>query len=115
MGVLGLIAAVQEGSIWGCIAGCVMLILGAPFFAIGMGVLLAPVVLRLRRQYILRTGISVTARVTEVRRDRDSWMNVNNRYPWVIKAQWQDPQADELRHFVSRGLWVKSPGCLSCG
>jgi len=106
VGVVGAITAVQEGSIWGCFVGCVMLILGAPFFAIGMGFLLVPVVLRLRRQYILRRGISVTARVTEVRRDRDSWMNVNNQYPWVIKAQWQDPLANEVRQFVSRGLWV---------
>jgi|GEM_PF-3674632 len=111
IGVLGIIAVVSEaGNIFECIWGrfvcCVMLMFGAPFFAIGMGFLLAPVMLRLRRQRILRMGISVTARVTTVRRDRNSWMNVNGQYPWAIKAQWQDPLADKVRHFVSHAVWV---------
>jgi len=106
MGVAGIIGCAAEGVIWGCLLSCVFLIPGALLFGLGMAILLGPVVLWLRRQYILLRGISVTARVTEVRRDRESWMNVNNQYPWAIKAQWQDPSADKVRRFVSHGVWV---------
>jgi len=108
-----LIIGVQDESIMGCIVGCGWLLLATPCFGIGMALLVRCLVSWLRRQYIRRTRISLTARVTAVRRNTST--RVGDQSRWIIEAQWQDPLAGDVHHFINRRLRVNPQDAYPVG
>jgi hypothetical protein len=77
--------------------------LGTVFASVGVGLWLAPL-LRARKEFDLRhNGRAVQAAFRRV--ELNTSLRVNNRNPWRLVCEWQDPATGEVHEFVSRNLW----------
>ncbi len=77
--------------------------LGALFFLIGFSVILKKRSKTKKKEYLTKNGIAVKARIQEVIINRS--LKVNNRSPYQIYAQWNDPATSEEHIFKSENIW----------
>jgi len=56
-----------------------------------------------RDEELRRTGRRIEVKVTEV--ERNTSVRVNNRHPWRVVCQWQDPGTQEVHVFRSANIW----------
>jgi hypothetical protein len=77
--------------------------IGAVFFAVGGGLLLAQILGRRKRTRLMAAGRRVSARIEGV--DLDTSLEVNGRHPYTITSQWLNPDTGELHVFRSDGIW----------
>ena len=78
-------------------------LLGLIFVLVASLVLILPTLGKRRRRLALTTGISVNAKVTEV---RITSFKVNARHPWIIVAEHQDENSGRKYTFTSEYLWT---------
>lgn len=78
-------------------------LLGIIFILVAGLVLFLPALGKRRRRLALTTGISVKAKVTEV---RIASFKVNARHPWIIVAEHQDENLGRTFTFTSEHLWT---------
>ena len=77
-------------------------LLGLIFVLVAVLVFILPALGKRRRRLALTTGISVKAKVTEV---RITSFKVNGRHPWIIIAEHQDENLGCKLTFTSEYLW----------
>jgi hypothetical protein len=78
-------------------------LLGLIFVLVASLVLFLPALGKRRRRLALTTGISVKAKVTEI---RITSFKVNGRHPWIIVAEHQDEDLGRKLTFTSEYLWT---------
>ena len=78
-------------------------LLGLIFVLVASLVLILPALGKRRRRLALTTGVSVKAKVTEV---RITSFKVNGRHPWIIVAEHQDEELGRKLTFTSEYLWT---------
>jgi hypothetical protein len=78
-------------------------VLGAIFVLVASLVLILPALGKRRRRLALTTGISVQAKVTQV---RIISFKVNGRHPWIIVVEHQDEDLGRKLTFTSEHLWT---------
>ena len=77
--------------------------IGLIFFSIGLGFTFIPALRKRRNDKLRQRGKPIPARVTEV--TMNTSVTVNGRHPFVIHAQWFDPQTSSVRLFKSDNFW----------
>jgi|ERR1043165_1140700 hypothetical protein len=78
-------------------------LLGLIFVLVASLVFILPALGKRQRRLALTIGISVNAKVTEV---RISSFKVNSRHPWIIVAEHQDENLGRKFTFTSEYLWT---------
>jgi len=73
------------------------------FVLVASLILVLPALGKRRRRLALTTGISVEAKVAEV---RSTSFKVNGRHPWIIVAEHQDEDLGRKLAFTSEYLWT---------
>ncbi|NOZ10186.1 MAG: DUF3592 domain-containing protein [Gammaproteobacteria bacterium] len=88
-------------SLWG--AALIVGILGGVFFSVGGGIALAVFLSNRKNEYLRKQGIPISAKFLSVEINRN--VRVNNRSPFRVLAQWQNPATSEIHIFKSNNLW----------
>ena len=88
-------------SLWG--GATILGGLGALFFAIGAGIVLAGNLHGRRTEYLRKHGVRIETQYQSV--ERNTALSVNGRHPFRILTQWQNPANSELHVFTSDNLW----------
>ncbi|SHO56934.1 DUF3592 domain-containing protein [Vibrio quintilis] len=78
-------------------------ILGGLFFLTGVGFFIFSLFGNRKKNYLKQHGTPVTARFQQV--EMNTSLELNGRHPYVIIAQWQNPQTSQLHVFKSENLW----------
>jgi hypothetical protein len=77
--------------------------MGVIFAGIGGGILVAGIVGRKKKNYLMAYGTAIQTEFQGV--ERNGSLEVNGKNPWRIASQWLDPQSSKLRVFYSENLW----------
>lgn len=77
--------------------------LGFVFSGLGFGMILFGIFKKNEKEFLLRQGQVIYAKFQEVA--LNSSLKVNGRSPFIILAQWQNPQTQEIHFFKSENLW----------
>lgn len=86
---------------WG--ASLIMSILGAPFFLIGLSIVLFGMRKKRKQDYLQKHGMPVMAEFQEVERNHS--LSVNGKNPYIIVCHWLNPQTSEIHVFESENIW----------
>ncbi|WP_085901275.1 DUF3592 domain-containing protein [Kiloniella majae] len=78
-------------------------VIGFIFSAFGIGLSVYFYKKEKLKNYLLRHGSHVTARIDSI--TENTSVRVNGRYPFQITAQWQDPVSGTLHLFKSDNIW----------
>lgn len=78
-------------------------LLGGIFLAVGIGLLTARGRMRRRREQLLEEGQRINADIVEI--GYDTRVNVNGRYPLVIRCQAVNPEDGHVYVFQSQPFW----------
>ncbi|CAM3882825.1 Inner membrane protein YmfA [Vibrio aerogenes CECT 7868] len=80
------------------IFGSLFSLIGVLFFLYGLSG-------KRKKAYLKQHGTTITASVQHIELNRA--FELNGRHPYVVTAQWQDPQTNRLHSFQSENLWVQ--------
>jgi hypothetical protein len=86
---------------------------GGVFFLIGGGMLGGLLIARRRRERLQAIGHRVTANVTDVYLNTS--LEINGRNPYVITAQWDNPDTGRVHVFKSDSIWFDPSAYLAGG
>jgi len=85
-------------------------IFGVVFVPAGLFLLAGPFMDLVRRRKLAWTGTRSTARVVDIRQDRNyairtgKWMPLH--FPWMIRAEWVDPKTESKCVLESGAIWT---------
>jgi predicted RNA-binding protein associated with RNAse of E/G family len=85
--------------------------LGTIFLLIGVLLTLIPKLRSRRDEALKATGTPVSARFQRVQ--VNDTMEVNGRNPFVVLAQWVNPETHEIHVFQSNNLWFDPTGHIT--
>lgn len=88
-------------SLWGGVS--IVGGLGAVFFAIGTGIMLAGRLKERKNDYLLKHGAPIETQFQSV--SVNTAFSDNGRNPFVILTQWQNPATSEIHVFRSDNIW----------
>ncbi|WP_299381214.1 DUF3592 domain-containing protein, partial [uncultured Kiloniella sp.] len=81
----------------------ILSIVGLIFAAFGIGISIYLYKKEKLKNYLLRHGSSVTAKINSIK--ENTRIKVNGRSPFQITAQWRDPVSNTLHLFKSDNIW----------
>jgi hypothetical protein len=94
-------------------------VFGVVFVPVGLFLLAGPFMDLVRRRKLAWTGTRSTARITDIRQDRNyahrtgKWMPLH--FPWIIRAEWVDPKTGGKCALESGAIWTDSEPELAIG
>jgi len=98
------IKAINDARLWPF-----AVLMGGMFIPTGIALLYKPVRNRVWRKRLLRTGTSFPVTIDDIRQDeshaRRSGEDQPMFHPWIIKAEWVDPETKRKHHLLSGPLW----------
>lgn len=78
-------------------------VMGGVFFSVGAIIFLVGGLKSRRKEYLLRSGVSVEAEFRAV--ECNEGVSLNGRNPFVIVCHWLNPSTSELHVFESENIW----------
>lgn len=94
-------------------------IFGVVFVPVGLFLLAGPFMDLVRRRKLAWTGTRSTARVVDIRQDRNyairtgKWMPLH--FPWMIRAEWVDPKTEGKCVLESGAIWTDAQPPVAIG
>ncbi|MDR0277390.1 MAG: DUF3592 domain-containing protein [Paucimonas sp.] len=88
---------------WGTVV--VMLVVGIPFFLVGVLLALFGRRRTHNKAYLQKNGVVVQAQVREVLRNRS--VSLNGKNPFVIVCEWLNPHTSQVHVFESENIWFE--------
>lgn len=77
--------------------------MGGLFLLVGLSILIVPMLKGRKDEYLRQSGTPVSTQFQRVELNRS--ISVNNRHPFRVVTQWQNPATSEVHVFHSNNLW----------
>jgi hypothetical protein len=88
-------------SLWG--APLILGGLGSAFFTVGASLLAVPMLKGRKENYLKQQGIPIETEFKSV--EINTMLSVNDRHPFQVVTQWQNPSTSEIHVFESDNIW----------
>jgi len=88
-------------SLWG--GATILAGLGTVFFSIGFIILLIGILNSRKIKYLKEHGVKINTKLQSI--EINSSLKVNNRSPYNIYTQWENPASSKLHVFKSENIW----------
>jgi len=85
-------------------------VLGLVFFLVGIVLLITSIRKRRRRKALLQNGRKIYATVTGIKEDTS--IEINNRHPYRVVCEYEDPYSGEKKIFMSESFLMDLSGCI---